>query len=67
MTDITDLEKQLLEIDKNDEAGSTSWRLKNRYHEEGFDTTKRELLQKLETKLIAYGKYLISTVFSPSN
>jgi hypothetical protein len=29
--------------------------LKTRYHEEGFDTTKRDLEEKLEKELLAYG------------
>jgi MFS superfamily sulfate permease-like transporter len=57
MANITDLERQILELDKADEAGgeATQWRLKNRYHREGLDTTKRDLLEKLEKESNAYG------------
>jgi hypothetical protein len=56
MANITDIERQLSDLDKADEAGeATKWRLKTRYHEEGFDTTKRDLLEKLEKELAAYG------------
>ncbi|KAF4616244.1 hypothetical protein G7Y89_g15162 [Cudoniella acicularis] len=54
MTNIQDIEKQLLDLDKSDEEGDKAWRLKNRYHKEGFDTKKRELEAKLETELLAY-------------
>ena len=54
---ITDLETQLQKLDKNDDEGGPDrqFRLKTRYHEEGFDTTKRDLLEKLEKSLLAYG------------
>jgi hypothetical protein len=54
---ITDLETQLQILDKRDDEGGPDmqFRLKNRYHEEGFDTTKRALLEELEKELLAYG------------
>jgi len=54
---ITDLETQLQYLDKSDDEGGpdTQFRLKTRYHEEGFDTTKRDLEEKLEKELLAYG------------
>jgi hypothetical protein len=57
MANITDLERQILELDKADEGGgeATQWKLKNRYHAEGFDTTKRDLLEQLEKEINAYG------------
>lgn len=60
MSNITEMETELLNLDKEDEAGGeeTNWRLKNRYHEEGLDTTKRELQQKMENELLAYGTHL---------
>lgn len=75
MSNITDLETELHEIDKRDELGGkdTEWRLKNRYHEEGMDTTKRNLETRLEKEIIAYGttlssscrKYLLSANMFP--
>ena len=59
MTNITELERKIFELDKADEDGgdATRWRLKNRFHEEGLDTTKRDLLGQLEKEVIAYGMY----------
>jgi hypothetical protein len=57
MSNITEMEAKLNELDKRDAAGgpNTNWRLKNRWHEEGLDTTKRELEGNLEKELLAYG------------
>ncbi|KAH8663439.1 hypothetical protein BGZ60DRAFT_529714 [Tricladium varicosporioides] len=57
MSNITDIERELDNLDKSDAAGGakTNWRLRNRYHREGLDTTKRELLKRLEAELLAYG------------
>jgi hypothetical protein len=57
MADITDIEKQLQELDRSDEEGGekTLYRLKNRYHKKGLDTTKRELMGRVEGILIKYG------------
>jgi hypothetical protein len=57
MSNITDMEKQLFELDKSDESGgpAAKWRLKTRYHQEGWDTTKMDLLEKLEKEVISYG------------
>jgi hypothetical protein len=63
MANITDLERQIFESDRADEAGgeATQWRLKNRYHEEGLDTTKKDLLEQLEKEVNAYGTILLIT------
>ena len=54
-----DIEKQLSALDRDDaEDPNTLYRLKNRYHREGLDTTKIDLLDKLEKKLLAYGNIL---------
>jgi hypothetical protein len=60
MSNITDMERQLSVLDASDEAGgeATNWRLKNRYHEEGLDTTKKDLLENLEKEIVAYGMLL---------
>ncbi|KAH8599301.1 hypothetical protein B0O99DRAFT_591162 [Bisporella sp. PMI_857] len=60
--DITDIEQQISNLDKSDEEGgeSTNWRLKNRFHEEGLDTVKRDLLVELEQKLLAYDALLLN-------
>jgi hypothetical protein len=57
---ITDLETQIQNLDKDDDEGGPDmqFRLKTRYHEEGFDTKKRDLLEKLERELLAYGIFL---------
>ncbi|KAH8779482.1 hypothetical protein F5882DRAFT_148706 [Hyaloscypha sp. PMI_1271] len=59
---ITDLETQLQYLDKSDDEGGpdTQFRLKTRYHEEGFDTTKRDLEEKLEKELLAYDALLLN-------
>ena len=56
-SNITDLEMQIQNLDKIDDEGGPDmqFRLKNRYHEEGFDTTKRDLEEKLEKEILAYG------------
>jgi hypothetical protein len=56
MANITDLERQLLDLDEADAAGgeATQWRLKTRCPE-GFDTARRDLLEKLEQEVNAYG------------
>ena len=61
MANITDLERQVHELDEADAAGgeATQWRLKNRYHEEGLDTTKKDLLKTLENELNEYGMVLL--------
>lgn len=60
MSNIQEIWTELLEIDRRDEAGGkdTNWRLKNRFHEEGLDTTKRELEHRLEKELLAYDTLL---------
>jgi hypothetical protein len=57
MSHLTEMEKEWLELDKSDEAGgeATNWRLTNRFHEDGLDTTKRDLQSNLEKELLAYG------------
>ena len=72
MANITDLERQVHELDEADAAGgeATEWRLKNRYHEEGLDTTKKDLLRTLENELNEYGMVLLiksPQVFIQSN
>jgi hypothetical protein len=56
MANITDLERQLHDLDKADEDGgeATQWRLKS-ICPEGFDTARRGLLEKLEKEVNAYG------------
>jgi len=64
MSNITALEKQLLESDKSDKAGGgeNEWRLYERY-EAGQDTTKKVLLESLEKEILAYGKnYMLDIV-----
>lgn len=62
MANITDLERQVHELDEADAAGgeATQWRLKNRYHEEGLDTTKKDLLKTLENELNEYDTLLFN-------
>jgi hypothetical protein len=56
MANITDLERQLHDLDEADEDGgeATQWRLKSRCPE-GFDTARRDLLENLEKEVNAYG------------
>jgi hypothetical protein len=57
MSNLTEMEQELLKLDKNDQDGgkATDWRLKNRRHKEGPDTKKRDLQEKLEKELLVYG------------
>lgn len=56
------LEAQIHNLDKRDDEGGPDmqFRLKNRYHEEGFDTTKRDLEVELEKELLAYDALLLN-------
>ena len=57
MSNITEMEQELLKLDRSDEAGgeATDWRLKNRRHKEGPDTKKRDLQENIEKELLTYG------------
>lgn len=61
MSDITDMEKELSELDKIDESGvqGTKWRLKRRYHEDAPNNSKNDLLDKMEKKVINYSTLLL--------
>jgi hypothetical protein len=56
MANITDLERQLLDLDHDDEKGgeATQFRLKSRCPE-AFDKDRGDLLEKLEKEVNAYG------------
>lgn len=62
MSSIQEMLTELRKIDRSDEEGgiNTNWRLKNRFHTEGLDTTKRELENRLEQELLAYGNIVSS-------
>jgi len=66
MSNITAFEKQLFELDKIDEAGgeATKWKLRSRYQETPrLNTTKMDLLEKMEKEILAYGKnYILEIV-----
>lgn len=57
MSNIEEIWTELLEMDRKDAAGgaNTNWRLKNRFHEDGLDTSKIVLQQRLEAEILAYG------------
>ncbi|KAL2066958.1 hypothetical protein VTL71DRAFT_1382 [Oculimacula yallundae] len=57
MSNITDKESELAKLDHSDASGgeATEWRLKNRYHHDGLDTTKRDLIISIEKELLEYG------------
>jgi len=57
MVNITELEKQLLDLDKSNEEGgeASQSRLRNRNPKNGLDMTKADLLQRLEKELLEYG------------
>ena len=59
MAKITTLEKGLLELDRKDaEVGSdTDYRLRATEYQEGGDTKKQELMDRLKFEILAYGKY----------
>jgi hypothetical protein len=62
MCNLTQMETELKALDKSDAAGGsdTNYRLRNRWHEEGRDTTKRELERDMEKELIEYGMFYCS-------
>ena len=58
MVDITAIEKQLLDLDKDDiEPDGKLYRLRSR--KRGLDTSKEDLLALLEEKLRKYGMKII--------
>jgi DNA-binding transcriptional regulator/RsmH inhibitor MraZ len=55
--EITKLEEDLKKLDFADDTNkATNYRLKNTMHEDGWDAERVNLMQKLRTKLIEYGK-----------
>jgi len=55
--EITEIEKQLLELDRADEANpSMEYRLRKSKHKEGWDTAQRDLLREMQLKLKDYGE-----------
>jgi hypothetical protein len=55
--EIEDLEKQLLQLDQKDAlTDTTQYRLCSVKHMNGWDTTQKDLLEKLQMKLVMYGK-----------
>ncbi|CZR64320.1 uncharacterized protein PAC_14218 [Phialocephala subalpina] len=60
MSNIEEIWTELLEMDRKDAAGGadTNWRLKNRFHEDGLDTSKIILQQRLEAEILAYDTLL---------
>jgi len=51
------LEKQLNELDAQDNlAPGTRYRLQIGEHRDGWDTTQKDLITKIEDRLVAYGK-----------
>lgn len=64
MSNIQEMVTELRKIDRSDEAGGedTNWRLKNRIHKKGLDSTKKRLQRRLEKELLAYGKIFLITL-----
>jgi hypothetical protein len=59
MAEITRLEKELDDLDISDANNpDMAYRLRRNEWYEGWDTTQRDLLEKLRTKLLEYGKLL---------
>jgi hypothetical protein len=55
--EITLLEKQRAELDKQDEASeSTGYRLVSIEHQPGWDTEQKDLSEQIRKKLLIYGK-----------
>lgn len=51
------LEKQLKDLDAQDNlAPETRYRLQIGEHYDGWDTTQKDLIDKIEGRLVAYGK-----------
>ncbi|KAH8795027.1 hypothetical protein F5882DRAFT_40412 [Hyaloscypha sp. PMI_1271] len=62
MSTITEMEQELLELDRKDAAGgeATDWRLKNRNHKKGPDTKKRDLQENMKKELLTYVPLLLN-------
>jgi Family of unknown function (DUF6594) len=59
-TEITELEKELDKLDKEDAADpAREYRLRSTKHEEGWDTTQVVLFSKIKSKLNEYGEHCI--------
>jgi hypothetical protein len=57
--EITELEKALIQLDKADETNpETKYRLRNTLFKDGYDTSQKDLVEKLYTKLLKYGTRL---------
>lgn len=51
------LEKKLSDLDAQDNlALETRYRLQIGVHQDGLDTTQKDLIDKIEGRLVAYGK-----------
>jgi hypothetical protein len=51
------LEKKLSDLDAEDNlAPETRYRLQIGEHQDGWDTTQKDLIDKIEGRLVAYGK-----------
>ena len=57
--EITSIIKELDALDMSDsqENSGTLYRLRRNDWDEAWDTTQKELLEKLQCKLLVYGKY----------
>jgi hypothetical protein len=57
--ELTELEKELRELDKGDEHTATRYRLRMTVpHKDGMDTVQRDLLDKIKAKTKEYGAAL---------
>jgi hypothetical protein len=55
--EITELEKEMLDLDKADDANpSMRYRLKNTKHKRGWDMAQRNLLKQIKLRLKEYGE-----------
>jgi hypothetical protein len=67
MTKLTEMEKQLAELDKTDEQGgaATNWRLRGTFDAERLDSRKMDLLSAMEKEALAYGMMEETFRYSP--
>lgn len=55
--EITELEKDLDKLDKEDAEAATNYRLMSTKHEEDWDASQVQLFDKIKSKLKEYGQY----------
>ena len=58
MTNLTYLEKELDDLDKQDLTSDTSWRLKTTRLKDGWDPQKKDAEARVQQELLEYGRLI---------